>query len=246
MSTAGAIRTARQASPARTTGPVRTAPRLRVVSTPENLRSRGGLIALCLGLLAVGLVGLLVLTVGLSRGAYDLRRLRAGNLELADQRQALQEEIAAVQAPQNLAAQARTLGMVPAPNVAVVRRSDGAVLGEPKAAAGLPAPVVPHGRHGSQASAQPSTQGKSAPSPGAKPGATPGTAAPADAATTTGSAATKPAPRTTSATKTTATSATETTTKTTGKTTAKTTGKTTAKTTGTATQRTASTPAAGG
>lgn len=230
MSTAGAIRTARQASPARTTGPVRTAPRLRVVSTPENLRSRGGLIALCLGLLAVGLVGLLVLTVGLSRGAYDLRRLRAGNLELADQRQALQEEIAAVQAPQNLAAQARTLGMVPAPNVAVVRRSDGAVLGEPKAAAGLPAPVVPHGRHGSQASAQPSaqpsTQGKSAPSPGAKPGATPGTAAPADAATTTGSAAAKPAPRTTSATKTT--------------------GKTTAKTTGTATPRTASTPAAGG
>ena len=161
MSSAGAIRTARAAVARPATSRTTTrppAPRLRLVSTPENLRSRGGLVAACLGLLAVGLIGLLVMTVSLGRGAYQLGQLRADTTELTEQRQALQEEIASLQAPQNLEARARGLGMVPAPNAAVVRRSDGVVLGEPKAAAGLPAPMVPH-------AAQPPTS----PSPSAKP-----------------------------------------------------------------------------
>jgi hypothetical protein len=91
-----------------------------------------------------GLVGLLVLTVSLGRGAYEMGALRRTTTQLAEQRQALQEQIAAEQAPQELAARARALGMVPAPNVAMIRSSDGVVLGAPKAAAGQPLTVARH------------------------------------------------------------------------------------------------------
>jgi len=177
MSSAGAARSvaigvARTARTARTSS---VPARLRVVATPEHLRSRAGLVTACLGLLAVGLIGLLILTVSLGRGAYQMRALRAEKANLVEQRQALQEEIAALQAPQSLAAKARTQGMVPAPNVAVIRRSDGTVLGEPKAAAGVPLPIRRHPGPGSS----PTT----IPSPGASGGPTPGVAAAVPAAT---------------------------------------------------------------
>jgi hypothetical protein len=155
---------------------------LRIVSAPEHLRPRASLVAACLALLVVGLVGLLVLTVSLGRGAYEMGELRRTTTELTEQRQALQEQIAAEQAPQALAARARSLGMVPAPNVAMIRSSDGVVLGAPKAAAGQPLTAPRHPLQSvptasATASAKPSAMPSARPSPTAtaKPAAKPAT-----------------------------------------------------------------------
>lgn len=116
--------------------------RLRVVGTPAYARSRAGLVLGCLGLLAGGLIGLLLLNVNLERGAYQLRSEQAEAARLQEQRQALQEQIAALQAPQNLAAAAEELGMVRNPNAAFIRSPDGKVLGVPQQAATPPTPSV--------------------------------------------------------------------------------------------------------
>jgi len=145
---------------------------LRLVTAPERLRSRAALATVSLVLLAVGLVVLLVLAVSVQRGAYQMRQLRAETASLVEQRQGLAEEIAALQAPQALAAQARGLGMVAAPNLAVIRRSDGAVLGEAKPAPRPPARVVP-------AAPKPSATAKASATP--KPAAEPAAAKPVPA-----------------------------------------------------------------
>ncbi len=181
MSTAGAVRTAR--TTARTAigrPPPAPRPGLRIVSAPEHLRSRASLVAACIALLGIGLVGLLMLTVSLGRGAYEMGALRRTTTELAEQRQALEEQIAAEQAPQALAARARALGMVPAPNVAMIRGSDGAVLGTPKAAAAAAVRAAPPVAKPSVApSVNPSVNPAPKPSAGAKPiasvAASPGT-----------------------------------------------------------------------
>jgi len=109
--------------------------RLRVVAAGHS-RVRMRLAVLCIGLLGGGLVLLLLLNISLSRGSYELYQRQAQQNLLAEQVQSLQEDLLAEQAPQTLAARARTLGMVPAPNPAFVRIGDGKVLG-----AATPAPV---------------------------------------------------------------------------------------------------------
>jgi len=115
-------------------------PRLRVVPARRG-RSRVRLALSCVGMLALGLVLLLLLNISLSRGAYELYRGQAQLNLLQEQRQATQEDLLVQQAPQRLAARARKLGMVPAPNVAFVRLDDGKVLGVPKPAT-RPAPTA--------------------------------------------------------------------------------------------------------
>jgi hypothetical protein len=88
----------------------------------------------CLALLAAGLVGLLLLNVSLEKGAFVRRHQQAALEQLQDQRQALQEELAGLEAPQALASRAVALGMVEASNAAFVRPSDGLVLGVPSRA----------------------------------------------------------------------------------------------------------------
>ncbi len=124
---------------------VRTAPpppRLRVVSAPAQARSRAGLVFACIALLAAGLVGLLLLNVSLERGAYELQAQQKAETQLQEQQQALQERLAAVQAPQNLAAAATKLGMVRNPNAAFIQPGDGKVLGVPRKATAAPTPSV--------------------------------------------------------------------------------------------------------
>lgn len=90
-------------------------PRLRVVSAPRSTRSRAGLVAVCAGLLVLGLVGLLLLNVSLERGTYDLRDQSTRADQLREQRQRLQVELRARAAPADLDRRARGLGMVDAP-----------------------------------------------------------------------------------------------------------------------------------
>jgi hypothetical protein len=140
MSQSNAARVAARPA-ARPAGRAAAPPRLRVVPA-GHARTRVRLVLLCVALLTGGLVLLLLLNISLSRGAYELYRGQAQLSRLEEQRQATEEDLLAQQAPQELAARARRLGMVPAPNVAFVRLGDGRVLGTPTAAARPKPPPV--------------------------------------------------------------------------------------------------------
>ncbi|MDQ1288953.1 MAG: hypothetical protein QG622_2519 [Actinomycetota bacterium] len=132
MTQSAAVRAARPPAPrpGRSTsrGP---APQLRVVTAPVAARSQAGLAVGCLGLLAVGLVALLLLNLDLEQGAFVRKKQQLDIEQLQERRQALAEEIVALEAPQSLARRAAELGMVEAPNAAFVRARDGRVLGVP-------------------------------------------------------------------------------------------------------------------
>lgn len=141
MSQSTAVRVpARHARPA--PRPVPAPPRLRVVAAPEHARSRAGVVVASVGLLVAGLVTVLLVQVSLERGAYALQREQSQSRMLAEQQQALKEQLERLQAPQNLAKKAAQYGMVPAPNPAFLRASDGKVLGVPAPGVAAPSPTV--------------------------------------------------------------------------------------------------------
>ena len=107
----------------------RPQPRLRVVA-PARRRSAGGLALLSVGLLGVGLFVLLMLNISIGKGAYALTELQRQQQQLAQDRQALAEQVEAASAPDKLAAQARRLGMVPNPNPVFVEVPNGKIQGE--------------------------------------------------------------------------------------------------------------------
>ena len=117
-------------------------PRLRVVAAPPPTRHRLPFAAACAALLVVSLLGLLVLNISLSRGAYRVHELQQRSTALAEQEQLLGEQLAAHAAPAQLAVQARQLGMVPGTSPGFIRLSDGAILGAPEPAPAVPAPSV--------------------------------------------------------------------------------------------------------
>ena len=119
----------------------RPQPRLRVVA-PLPRRSASGLALLSVGLLGLGLLVLLLLNISIGKGAFALTELQRQQRQLTENRQALAEQVEAVSAPQKLAAKARKLGMVPAPNTAFVRLPDGTLQGTPVMATAPPKKVV--------------------------------------------------------------------------------------------------------
>jgi hypothetical protein len=80
-------------------------------------------------------VGLLLLNVSLEQGAFVRQRQQAELERLIEQRDALAEDLAVLEAPQSLAVRATALGMVESPSEAFVRTGDGRVLGVPSPAA---------------------------------------------------------------------------------------------------------------
>ena len=128
--------------PSRPRRPHVPAPRLRVVAPPPATRRRLPFAAACAGILAACLLGLLLLNIALTRGAYDVDTLRRQAALLSEREQALTEQLAAAAAPQLLSERATALGMVPSTNPAFIRLSDGAILGAPQPAEAPPAPIV--------------------------------------------------------------------------------------------------------
>ncbi|WP_088289338.1 hypothetical protein [Kineosporia sp. A_224] len=177
--------------------PVPAPPRLRVVAAPAHTRSRAGAVVACATLLVAGLVTLLLVQMSLERGAYALQRAQSQARVLGEQQQALQEELERLQAPQNLAAQASRYGMVPAPNPAFLRASDGKVLGVPAAGVAKPSPTV---KKPAVATPTPSAKGSAGAKSGAKPGTKPAATSTAKAGGTAAKKSTKPATRSGTAT----------------------------------------------
>ena len=103
-------------------------------------------VTLVLGLLAAGLLALLLLNTVLGQDAFRLYDLQSSTRTLTEDEQVLRQEVDRLQSPGRLADAARGLGMVPAPAPVFLRLSDGAVLGTPTPAPTpppAPAPVVP-------------------------------------------------------------------------------------------------------
>lgn len=80
------------------------------------------------------LLAQLMLSIQLSEGAYRITAAEGQLVELSRSSQVLSENLARLESPQNLAAQAESLGMVVNSSSAYLRLADAAVLGTPVAA----------------------------------------------------------------------------------------------------------------
>ena len=117
----------------------------------------GPFAAVVVGILAGGLLTLLLLNTVIAQGAFTVNQRQAQADALAVQEQALAQRVAALETPDALERRARELGMVASTTPVFLRLSDGKVLGVPTPASGRrstttvrepardpqPAPAVP-------------------------------------------------------------------------------------------------------
>ncbi|MHA7986342.1 hypothetical protein ACX9R5_11090 [Rathayibacter sp. CAU 1779] len=110
----------------------RGAPRLEALPRASR-RSRPKLFYAAIAVLTVMIVVVtqLLLSIGVSQGAYKIESLQADKSRLARQYQQASETVDALSSPQNLAANAEALGMVNNGTPVYLRLSDGAVIGSP-------------------------------------------------------------------------------------------------------------------
>ena len=128
--------------------PRRSRTPLSVVRTLPRKR-RAPFVVLCFCLLAVALIAVLVLNISVSTAQYQLVELRARQSTLTKQNQDLTQQVQNFEAPQNLAAQATKLGMVPSTVKGQIDLSTLSVTGKATpavkdgaAGAVIPAPAV--------------------------------------------------------------------------------------------------------
>ena len=115
----------------------RRAPRpVEVVATRAQRRARPRAVYAVIstaGVFAI-LLTQLVLSIALSDGAYRIAALQSQAVELDRSAQVLTESLDTLRSPQNLAANAESLGMVANASPAYLRLADATVLGAPVAA----------------------------------------------------------------------------------------------------------------
>lgn len=110
--------------------------RIEIVPSRSQRRARPRLLAAIMtvgGLFAI-LAAQLLLTIATSEGAYEISSLQAQQNELARDEQVLIEKLQVLEAPQHLAAEAQSMGMVASSSTALLQLADGVVLGAPVAA----------------------------------------------------------------------------------------------------------------
>ncbi len=86
---------------------------------------------LVLGLLALGVVGLLMFNTSMQQASFRATTLQGRVSELTAREQSLNMQLDALRDPQHLAVAAKQLGMVPPSQPGFVRLGDGKVLGTP-------------------------------------------------------------------------------------------------------------------
>lgn len=94
--------------------------------------ARAPFVLTVLGLIAAGIVGLLVLNTAINSNAFMLQDLRENQTKLDASEQELTDEMAELKSPGNLAAAADRLGLVEATDVTYLRLPDGKELKMPK------------------------------------------------------------------------------------------------------------------
>ncbi|MFB9165657.1 hypothetical protein [Arthrobacter psychrochitiniphilus] len=105
------------------------APLSLVVSTPRRARSPLAAIVALMVLAAMAVV--LVMSISVAKGQYLLVDLKSQQSELIKINQTMEQDIAANQAPQELAARAAALGMVPAGSTGQIDVRTKTVSGSP-------------------------------------------------------------------------------------------------------------------
>jgi len=127
---------ARPARPAER--PARATERPKLVVVPAPTAGRVPFVLAVAGVLAIGLVALLLLHTLAAQDAFTVHKLTRQSAALADQEQALAIANEQAQAPSNLALRASGLGMVPATSLTVTR-----LHGRPAALLSAPKPPPP-------------------------------------------------------------------------------------------------------
>ncbi len=120
------------------TSPAQDTRHIEIVSTRSQRRARPRIVyalSAVAGMTTIVIVQLL-LSVGISQGAYEVSRLQASQVELGRTAESVTEDLVRISSPQSLAANAEALGMVSTSNPVYLRLSDGAVLGAPASATG--------------------------------------------------------------------------------------------------------------
>jgi hypothetical protein len=109
------------------------APHIEIVSTREQRKARPRVVyaVVTVASLFVIFIAQLLLSIVVSDGAYRIAGLQTEQRDLARQEQALSEHLDLLASPQNLAAQAESLGMVLSNTSPVfLRLSDGVIVGD--------------------------------------------------------------------------------------------------------------------
>ncbi|MEV0394342.1 hypothetical protein [Polymorphospora rubra] len=127
------------AEPAGAEVDARPAPRLRVAPPRPVAVPRAPFVAMILVLVVGGVLGILVINTKINENAFRLDGLQTEQAALDVREQKLEREIAQHEAPGNLTARARQLGLVESKQPAFIRLPDGQVIGIPKPAGGEPA-----------------------------------------------------------------------------------------------------------
>jgi len=109
-------------------------PRLAVIEGFAGRRSAIPFALLVLGVLAVGLIALLMLNTAMDSNSVAMQQAQKRQAELTDREQELSQQLAGLSAPSSLASQAAALGLVPNPQPAFLNPTNGAVLGTPSPA----------------------------------------------------------------------------------------------------------------
>jgi hypothetical protein len=120
--------------------------RRRLLATPPVpvAAPRAPFVALVLVVVVAGVLGILVLNTKINENAFRLSYLQSRQANLDQQEQQLSEQLASQEAPNNLAAEAAKLGLVPAGTPAFIRLPDGRVLGVPQPATSSPSVTSQH------------------------------------------------------------------------------------------------------
>lgn len=122
----------------RSSAPARDERHFEIVSPEARRRARPRIfyaLTAIAGMAAI-VVAQLLLSVGISQGAYEISTLQSNQVELGRTAESVSEDLVRVSSPQSLAANAEALGMVSNSNPVYLRLSDGAVLGAPSSATG--------------------------------------------------------------------------------------------------------------
>jgi hypothetical protein len=114
-------------------------PRLLVAPPTPVSGPRVPFVALVLLLVVGGVLGILVVNTKIAENSFRLDRLNKQQAALDVRQQSLEQQIANAEAPGNLAAQARKLGLVDSGPPAYIRLQDGKVIGIPQPAGDAPA-----------------------------------------------------------------------------------------------------------
>ncbi len=114
---------------------------LRVVPDRAEPPARAPFVLLVVVILGVGLVGLLLLNTSLQRGSFAIHDLKRQTALLEEREGALQQKVAKLKAPANLARRAEDIGMVPNTNPVFLRLGDAKVLGDAVPAKARPVPT---------------------------------------------------------------------------------------------------------